>query len=853
MLMPRALVLFLLLFTWSVFPRPVAAQVVTEESLCDSSIQDCRATILNLIRAETVGIDIGFWFMEDSRFSTELIRRWQAGVPVRVLIDTKANPSYPDNITHINAFKDAGIPIRKVNSRYFHWKTLIFAGQNVAQTGSGNYSPTAFTPIQPLVNFQDESVHFTNDPVVVNSFKRKFDDYWMDTSAFRNYANVPATLTRSYPLYSLDPNLNFPPHQDFGPRSVNRYNAETAATGGIDTIMYRITDGRHTDALIAAHRRGVPVRVYVEQREYRFTNRWQHSYNIDKLIAAGIPVRQRRHEGWNHQKLTLLRGQRMAIFGSQNWSFTSGQYEHNYFTTKAGIYQWFSDLFARKWNSEAETEPFVPLPPDSPLYASPATGSHVTETQVTLGWNAGFFAHKYDIYFGTTPDPPLLVSDVELGNSTSSSDYVTYTVTGLSQDVTYYWRVVSKTMANMSRGGTVWNFRTGAPPVAGAGDVVLWAARAPTVRGWTPTADTTAAGGSRLGTANNSVKVSSPLASPTSYFEMSFNADSGVPYRLWLRGKAVSNSWANDSAFVQFSDSVTSTGAATWRIGTTSATTVTIEDCTSCGLSAWGWNDNLTNDTAGALGTPVYFATAGTHTIRVQMREDGLSIDQIVLSRATFITNSPGTTKNDGTILLEQGGTAGNPPPEEEEDPQTLPSGWQSRDIGAVGVTGSASHSAGTFTVEGAGADVWGTADAFHYAYRTLAGDGTITARVAQLSGSQDWTKVGVMIRASTAANAAHAFMLVAKATKGLAFQYRQSDGASSVSVAGGTGTAPRWVRLRRAGNVITAFVSSDGVAWTTVASATFSMPANTLVGFAVSSHTTTSVAAGVFDNVAVP
>lgn len=849
---PRTAALYLFLLASFVSVAPARAQVVTQEWLCDSSIEDCRQTLIDLIRAETIGIDVAFWFMEDSRYANEVIARWQAGVPVRVLVDPKANASYPLNVNHLNMLKNAGIPMRQPISRYFHWKSMVFAGQNVVQTGSANYSPTAFVPIDPLVNFQDESIQFTNDPVVVNSFKTMFDAVWVSTY-WKEYANSPGTPTRTYPVYTIDPNLNFPPSQDFGARSVTRYNAETAATGGIDVIQYRITDSRHTDAILAAHQRGVPVRMIVEQTEYRVTKRYQHSYNVDRLIAAGIPVRQRSHQGTNHQKLTLLRGQQMAIFGSQNWSQTSGQYEHNYFTKKPALYQWMSDIFLRKWNSTSETEPFVPLPPDAPVYSSPSSGASIQSEAVTLKWNAGFWAYKYDIYLGTSQNNLSLVAgDVNLGNSISATDYVDYTITGLAPDTTYYWRIVSKTMANLTASGAVWNFRTGAPPAPGTGDVVLWASKAQVRTGrWTLTGDSTAAGLSRIGTPDAGVKVSTPLASPADYFEMSFDAQAGVPYHLWLRGKAVSNSWANDSAFVQFSDSVTSTGAATWQIGTTSATTVTIEDCTSCGLAAWGWNDNLTNNVAGALGTPVYFATSGPHTVRVQLREDGLSIDQIVLSQSTFMNSAPGTTKNDGTILPEQGGSGGPPPP---PPPPPLPAGWQAKDIGAVGATGSANHNNGTFTVQGGGADVWGTADAFHYAYRTFSGDGTITARVASLTGTQAWTKIGVMIRGADTANAAHGFMVVSK-DKGLAFQYRPSNGATSVSVAGAPAptTAPRWVRLTRAGNVITAFESSDGVNWTTVGSATISLPASALFGLVAHSHTTTALATGVFDSVSVP
>ena len=179
-----------------------------------------------------------------------------------------------------------------------------------------------------------------------------------------------------------------------------------------------------------------------------------------------------------------------------------------------------------------------------------------------------------------------------------------------------------------------------------------------------------------------------------------------------------------------------------------------------------------------------------------------------------------------------------------------LPAGWQSQDVGSVGAAGSAAESSGSFTVRGAGADVWGTADAFHYAYRSLTGDGTILARVAAINGQQAWTKVGVMMRASTDPGAQHAFMLVSTA-KGAAFQRRTSTGGTSTSTSAGLVTAPQWVRLVRSGATITASISSNATNWTTVGEAVFSMPAAILVGLAVSSHET-ALATGTFDGVSV-
>jgi hypothetical protein len=622
-----------------------AANAHGAERLCDSSTENCRTPLLTLIGNEKQGIDVGFWFMEDSRYANALIAAHNRGVPVRVLFDTKANTSYPHNITITNMLRDAGIPMRRIASSWFHWKMMLFAGQNVVQFGSANFSPHAFVPTEPLVDFIDETIFFSDDPAIVNSFKRRFDDAWVSTSRFMNYANVSGPLTRSYPLYTTSGALNFPPFQDFGARSVARYNAETVA---IDVMMFRLGDRRHADAIIAARQRGVPVRAYIEQGQYRDPKRPLSAYDTDRLYVAGVQLRQRNHRGWQHEKLTLLRGQRLAIFGSQNWTNTSGQYEHNYFTTKGWLYQWFSDQFARKWNSSTETKPFVPQPPNTPQYRSPAIGQQIDSSQVTLRWYAGLWAHKYDIYFGTSSNPPRVAADVELGYSKSSTDLKSYTVSGLSPNTTYYWRIVSKTMANRSRSGTVWSFATGGTMTAAA-----------------------------------------------------------------------------------------------------------------------------------------------------------------------------------------------------------LPSAWQSRDIGAVGIAGSSSWNAGSFTIRGAGADVWGTSDAFHYAYESLSGDGTITARVASVSGSQAWTKVGVMIRGSTAANAAHAFMLVSSA-KGLAFQRRTSSGSLTTHTSGGTGTAPRWVRLTRTGSRVSAYVSSTGSTWSLVGSDTFSLPASVLVGLAVSSHTTSTLATGVFDQVSI-
>jgi hypothetical protein len=198
--------------------------------------------------------------------------------------------------------------------------------------------------------------------------------------------------------------------------------------------------------------------------------------------------------------------------------------------------------------------------------------------------------------------------------------------------------------------GLTKNDETIVPKPVTSGTVVLRPATSTVPHGnWRVVTDPTAADGSRIEQPDaGAAKIATPLANPVNYFELTFTAEANKPYRLWLRGRAQNDSYNNDSVYVQFSGSVTETEAPVNRIGTTQAAVVILEDCTGCGVAGWGWQDNGYG--ANVLGPAMYF-TAGPQTIRIQGREDGISIDHIVLSPDTYLTKSPGATKNDTAIL----------------------------------------------------------------------------------------------------------------------------------------------------------------------------------------------------------
>ena len=165
----------------------------------------------------------------------------------------------------------------------------------------------------------------------------------------------------------------------------------------------------------------------------------------------------------------------------------------------------------------------------------------------------------------------------------------------------------------------------------------------------------------------------------------------------------------------------------------------------------------------------------------------------------------------------------------------------------------------GTYTMTGSGADIWNNGpvgdrhDEFHFAYKTLTGPGSITARVVSIDNTHDWAKAGVMIRETLEGGSKHAFACVTPAN-GVASQGRNMTGGDSFSTAEGGITAPHWVKLERdiAGNFSVTH-SADDTTWGPVVGAMPSnipMGANVYIGLALTSHDAALTSEAVFSNV---
>ncbi len=150
-----------------------------------------------------------------------------------------------------------------------------------------------------------------------------------------------------------------------------------------------------------------------------------------------------------------------------------------------------------------------------------------------------------------------------------------------------------------------------------------------------------------------------------------------------------------------------------------------------------------------------------------------------------------------------------------------------------------------TYSLAGSGTDIWNNGDQFHYAFKSLSGDGTMIARVTNIgAGANTWAKGGVMIRQSLAAGSTHAYMPITAnsdgtAGNGASFQRRlAADGASSNNDSTTKVAPPYWVKIERKGNDFSGSISPDGQTWTQLGTAqTIAMTDPVYIGLAVTSH----------------
>lgn len=299
-------------------------------------------------------------------------------------------------------------------------------------------------------------------------------------------------------------------------------------------------------------------------------------------------------------------------------------------------------------------------------------------------------------------------------------------------------------------------------------------------------------------------------------------------------------------------------------------------------LTSWTVNTNVPGAAFVVDGTWHTASYTTTDVVGVRHVLTGVPTQTIGANRYRFAGWADGSALTDTFIT---GATSATYTANYDQVTGTMLAPWQSADIGAPLVAGTADYAASdqSFYVDGAGADVYGANDQFHYVYQTLNGDGTIVARVLYQTNASAWAKAGIMIKQSAVAGASYVDALVTPNVSpstpningtgctpngcasplppvtpavgyGVRMQYNftSEKTVSSPAALAGYQSPNEWLKLTRAGNVFTTWYATDGVNWHLIGSTNVTMSAAATIGLFVNSHNIGQPSTAAFDHVQV-
>jgi len=172
----------------------------------------------------------------------------------------------------------------------------------------------------------------------------------------------------------------------------------------------------------------------------------------------------------------------------------------------------------------------------------------------------------------------------------------------------------------------------------------------------------------------------------------------------------------------------------------------------------------------------------------------------------------------------------------------TLAGNFTATDIGNPTLVGSlASYESGKYLITAGGSGTMVTSgDQLHFAYETLTGDFDRKVQITGITGLDDWSRGGLMVRQTLDTNSADLKIVVANPTRTggdkIAIVGRGLQGQSYTDwgrrYSGVSANLPnQWLRLRRIGNAFAMFVGTNGVDWAQVADRYQEFPSKVLVG----------------------
>ena len=177
-----------------------------------------------------------------------------------------------------------------------------------------------------------------------------------------------------------------------------------------------------------------------------------------------------------------------------------------------------------------------------------------------------------------------------------------------------------------------------------------------------------------------------------------------------------------------------------------------------------------------------------------------------------------------------------------------------SDDVGAPPMKGSTEFDAATgqYKITGSGTDIWGKADQFHYVWREISGNFSVTATAKFLTDGIDHRKAVIMLRQSLDADSPFVHLVIhGNGMPGVQFRNAKAANTNTLDLPiEGPGTFK--LKLVRQGSAITVWLAKDGGPLRQLGQTQNQLGSPVLVGLGVSSHTQTATNTVLFSDVTV-
>ncbi|OWP61489.1 hypothetical protein CDA63_19175 [Hymenobacter amundsenii] len=182
-----------------------------------------------------------------------------------------------------------------------------------------------------------------------NTFKDKAVVEWLEAaSALLPAPDRPAPEPATTPAAPANSGKTAEARVYFSPQdecvaAIQEFIQEARQT--LDVCVFTLADNRLTDELVAAHRRGVQVRLLTDND--KLTDRGS---DVRAIEEAGIPVRIDRTDHHMHHKFALA-DNRLVLTGSYNWTRSAAEYnlENLLISPDPALVSRYVGEFARLW------------------------------------------------------------------------------------------------------------------------------------------------------------------------------------------------------------------------------------------------------------------------------------------------------------------------------------------------------------------------------------------------------------------------------------------------------------------------------------------------------------------------